>query len=298
MVDQHPQATAASPAGPPAAPVAAPAGPPAAPVADLRAQLPGLEPDRRVDDWGRSERLESLLHDSLLSFLYQRWLRVEVEGVAHVPPAGGVLLVANRAGALPLDSLMLSRALRQEHPARRSVHVASQRGWDDVPGIGMVATKLGLVPAHPQNLHRLLFDEGQVVLVFPEGAEGSRKPLAARYHLASFGDGDFVHVARTAGVPIVPVAILGTAEAAPVLLRLDRVARLPGLPHLPLTPPLPLPAKVRIRFLAPRPAADPRAPGTGGPTPAEAAEAAADIRSELQDALGDLVGRRRSVWLG
>jgi hypothetical protein len=31
------------------------------------------------------------------------------------------------------------------------------------------------VPAHPANVHRLLWDERQLVLVFPEGRKGTEK---------------------------------------------------------------------------------------------------------------------------
>ena len=48
--------------------------------ADLREQLPGLEPERRVTDWGRSERVEGVVDHTLYEFLYRYWFRVEVRG--------------------------------------------------------------------------------------------------------------------------------------------------------------------------------------------------------------------------
>ncbi len=49
---------------------------------DLREHLPGLEPERRITDWGRSERIESLVDRTLYEFLYHYWFRVEVDGAA------------------------------------------------------------------------------------------------------------------------------------------------------------------------------------------------------------------------
>src|SRR5215212_2579748 len=58
-----------------------------------RADLPAIEPERTIDDWGRSEWMESLMDRGLLDFFYHYWFRVEVEGIENVPPDGGVLLV-------------------------------------------------------------------------------------------------------------------------------------------------------------------------------------------------------------
>ena len=47
----------------------------------------------------------------------------------------------------------------------------------------MLVQKLGGVPAHPANVHRLLYDEEQLVLVFPEGRKGTEKLYKDRYQL-------------------------------------------------------------------------------------------------------------------
>ena len=70
----------------------------------------------------------------------------------------------------------------------------------------MLIAKIGGVPAHPANVHRLLHDEEQLVLVFPEGRKGSEKLYKDRYRLRRFGRGGFVEAAMRARAPIVPVA--------------------------------------------------------------------------------------------
>jgi 1-acyl-sn-glycerol-3-phosphate acyltransferase len=255
---------------------------PAAPADDLRGQLPGLEADRQVTDWGRSQRVEGLVDRTVYRFLYNYWFRVEAEGVANVPLTGGALLLANRAGALPSDGAMVAKAVRDEHPRQRPVHLATERSFKRLPGLGMLVTKVGGVHAHPANLHRLLFDERELVLAFPEGARGVRKSFKERYRLRPFG-GDLIDVARRARVPIVPVAVMGAEESVPVL---GSVGALGRLPRVPIAPALPLPAKFRIRFLEPI-AADARPPVT----PQE-------VEALIQENLLEMVAGRRSVWLG
>lgn len=256
---------------------------PAPPRGDLRNQLPGLEPDRQVSDWGRSQRIEGLVDRTLYGFLYHYWFRVELEGIENVPANGGALLLANRAGVLPADGAMIAKAVRDEHPRRRTVHLATERSFRSVPGVGMLVTKVGGVLAHPANLQRLLFDERELVLGFPEGSRGARKPLKDRYRLRAFSE-DLIDAAQRARVPIVPIAVLGAEESVPVLVRLGPLRR---LPLLPITSGLPLPAKFKIRFLDP-------ISFDGRIEPPRARE----IQALIQENLLDMAAARRSVWLG
>jgi 1-acyl-sn-glycerol-3-phosphate acyltransferase len=263
-----------------------------APTAEeLRRHLPGLEPDRSVTDWGRSERVETLVDRTLYDFLYHYWFRVEVHGIENVPADGGALLVANHAGALPPDAAMIAKAIREEHPRPRPVTFLTEQKLADLPGLGMLVTKIGGVPDHPANLHRLLFDEDQLVLVFPEGGQGAAKPVSERYRLRAFDHHPFVEAAIRAAVPIVPVAVVGAEEAVPVLARVSFLRRLTRLPRLRLAPPIPLPAKFAIRFLEPV-----YADVAGGEADAQAL--AEDVRALIQENLLEMVSGRRSAWLG
>ena len=75
-------------------------------AAELEKLLPAAEPDRSLDDWGRSETVVSVM-EPILNFYYRYWFRVEVSGIENVPDAGGALLVANHSGALPPDAPMI-----------------------------------------------------------------------------------------------------------------------------------------------------------------------------------------------
>src|SRR5215212_4504881 len=280
---------------------------PAPTDSDPRALLPAIEPDRQVTDWGRSERVEGLLDATLYEFLYHYWFRVEVEGIENVPPTGGALLVSNHAGALPPDAAMIAKAIKEEHSRPRPLHLTVEHFFKGYPGLSMLVNKLGGVPAHPANVHRLLCDEQQLVLVFPEGRKGTEKLYKDRYQLRRFGRGGFVEAAMRAKAPIVPIAVVGAEEAMPVFGHVRPLQKLTGLIYFPITPLFPwlgpfgmlayLPAKFRIRFLEPIDTVE-----LGG---ADAADdkalvqtLAQEIRARIQENLREMLSMRRSAWLG
>jgi 1-acyl-sn-glycerol-3-phosphate acyltransferase len=283
--------------------------PAAPPGGDARAFLPAIEPERQVTDWGRSERVEGLLDRTLYDFFYHYWFRVEVEGIAHVPSTGGALLVSNHSGAVPPDAPMILKAIKEEHPRPRPLHLTVEHWFKGYPGLAMLVAKLGGVPAHPANVQRLLRDEQQLVLVFPEGRKGTEKLYKDRYRLRRFGRGGFVEAAMRGRAPIVPVAVVGAEEAMPAFAQLKPLQRLTGLIYFPITPTWPhfgllgmvgyLPAKFKIRFLPPI-RTDEFDPARPEPWEDKALvqTVAHDVRAAIQEELYDMVGKRRSVWFG
>ena len=284
--------------------------PPEAPVVSAepsaRELLPALEPERRLTDWGRSERIEGVLDRTLVDFFYHLWFRCEIEGIEHVPASGGALLVSNHSGALPPDAPMIAKAIKEEHPRPRPLHLTVEHFFKGYPGFSMLLPKIGAVPAHPANVHRLLYDEEQLVLVFPEGRKGTEKLFKDRYRLRRFGRGGFVEAAMRARAPIVPVAVVGAEEAAPIFAHVPALQRVTGLLYFPITPTFPhfgllgmlgyLPAKFLIRFLPAVPTDD------LGDEPwqdkALVQTVADEVRAGIQEELMDMLGGRRSVWFG
>jgi len=271
---------------------------------DLRRFLPGVEPDRQVDDWGRSERVEGAMDTLLYDFMYRYWFRVEVEGIENVPASGGAMLVSNHSGALPPDAPMIAKAIKEEHPHPRPVNITVEHFFKGYPGFSMLVSKIGCVAAHPANVHRLLYDEGQLVLVFPEGRKGTEKLYKNRYRLRRFGRGGFVEAAMRARAPIVPVCVVGAEEAAPIFAHLTPLQKLTGLIYAPLTPTFPhfgllgmlgyLPAKFRIRFLEPIEFDE-----AGLDEDKSLVQTVAhDIRARIQENLFDMLEQRTSVWFG
>jgi 1-acyl-sn-glycerol-3-phosphate acyltransferase len=278
---------------------------PEASLRELRELIPAQDPERALDDWGRSERVYSLM-EPLLNFYYRYWFRVEQEGVENVPAEGGALLVSNHSGALPPDGPMIVQAIRNEHPHPRPVYMLGEHWFKGYPGVSMLAAKIGLVPAHPANAQRLLRDEGRLALVFPEGLKATRKLYWQRYRLRRFGRGGFVKTALRAGVPIVPVAVIGAEEAMPIFAHVPILQRLTGLIYFPINHAFPqfglaaalmyLPAKFKIRFLEPL--------HLDGYTPEDADDLelvqslAEEVRVRIQTAVDRLLASRKSVWFG
>ncbi|MEA2480685.1 MAG: hypothetical protein QOJ07_2607 [Thermoleophilaceae bacterium] len=271
----------------------------------LRELIPAPDPSRDVDDWGRSERVFSLVEPAL-NFYYRYWFRVEQEGIENIPSTGGALIVSNHSGALPPDAPMIMQAIRNEHPDPRPLYMLGEHWFKGYPGVGMLANKIGLVAAHPANAQRLLRDEGRLVLVFPEGQKGTRKLYWQRYKLRRFGRGGFIKTALRSGVPIVPVAVVGAEEAMPIFAHVPALQRLTGLIYFPVNHAFPhfgalagmmyLPAKFKLRFL------EPIQLDGYGPDDAEDLELVQSlgerVRERIQDEVDRMIAARTSVWFG
>jgi 1-acyl-sn-glycerol-3-phosphate acyltransferase len=217
-----------------------------------------LEGEHSDDVWGFDEDFADLV-EPLFGFLFDRWWRVQVEGVQRVPAHGRALLASNHAGILPWDATMISLALLRGHPLPRHPRFLVLNWAFDLPWISVFIRKVGGVVASPYNAMRLL-EQDQLVAVFPEGVKGTGKPFSERYRLQRFGRGGFVEIALRTGAPIVPVAVVGSEEIYPKLADVPPLARLLGAPFFPVTPtfpwlgPLgvvPLPSRWRIEFCEP-----------------------------------------------
>jgi 1-acyl-sn-glycerol-3-phosphate acyltransferase len=271
----------------------------------LRDLIPREEPGREVDDWGRSERVFQMVEPAL-NFYYRYWFRVEQEGIENIPSDGGALLVSNHSGALPPDAPMIMQAIRNEHPSPRPLYMLGEHWFKGYPGVGMLANKIGLVPASGANAQRLLRDEGRLVLVFPEGQKGTRKLYWQRYKLRRFGRGGFVKTAIRSGVPIVPIAVIGAEEAMPIFAHVPLLQRLTGLIYFPINHAFPhmgvaaglmyLPAKFKIRFLEPISVAQYQ------PSDADDLELVQrlgeQVRARIQSEVDQMISERKSVWFG
>jgi 1-acyl-sn-glycerol-3-phosphate acyltransferase len=253
----------------------------------LRAGL-GTGGGEQLDVYGRDTRLSEAVAP-LVDFLYSRWFRVEVEGATHVP-AGGALLVANHAGALPLDGPMLHEALRRERPELPESRWLAEDQVFYAPLLGTLFNRLGAVRASPDSATRLLA-EGRPVLIFPEGIQGIGKPFRERYRLQRFGRGGFVKLALRTRRPILPVAIMGAEETLPLLGKLPGGPL--GVPYIPVTP-VPLPAKWRIRIGEPI-----DVPAGAKETDLSVVESLVDAtRNTIEQMLRELLGARGGVFTG
>jgi 1-acyl-sn-glycerol-3-phosphate acyltransferase len=256
-----------------------------------------------VDAFGYDPKFTEAIRP-FFEFLYTVWWRVESSGVQNIPADGPALIVANHSGVLPYDGIMISLAVRHEHPARRECRMLALDMFALLPFLAPLLAQTGAVRASQENGERLLRQQ-QLVGVFPEGVKGIGKSFAQRYKLARFGRGGFVRLALRTGAPIIPCAVVGAEEIHPVLARADWLGRPLGLPYFPLTPtfpllgPLgvvPLPTRWSIEFADPLPTAD------HGPEAADDVilvnRLSEQVRTTIQRMLDGRLARRRSVWFG
>jgi 1-acyl-sn-glycerol-3-phosphate acyltransferase len=137
--------------------------------------------------------------------LFRTAFRLTVEGREHVPATGAVLLAGNHTGFLdgplvwsfsPRPASFLAKSELFVGPLARAL------GW------------LGQVPVHRGRPDRAalrtalaVLQSGEPMGVFPEGTRGSGS-------LETVSDG-LAWLAVKSRVPVVPIAVLGTAEAMP-----------------------------------------------------------------------------------
>jgi len=256
-----------------------------------------------VDEWGRSERFRALAR-TLYEPVYSKWFRVRWEGLEKIPDEGGALLVANHAGAIPSDAPVIMHGIEKE--LGRPVYGLADYFFRTIPVVGTLWARGGGVSARPANAYRLLKEQGQLVLDFPEGTKGPSKSFTDRYQLRRFGRGGFVEIAMRAGVPVIPIAVTGSEETMPVVFRIPAVAKLLGLPYFPVTANLialgplgvlvPFPAKFTLRVLDPVSFDVP--PDQERYSRSRVMDEAERIRTLIQECVYDMLGSRRSVWFG
>jgi 1-acyl-sn-glycerol-3-phosphate acyltransferase len=254
-----------------------------------------------LDEYGMDAELVDLVRP-LSSFLYRTYWRVGVEGLAYVPDEGRALLVANHGGVLPWDAVMIASAVLEDHSSPRVVRTLYPSIFRFLPGVGRILTTFGQVADTAENAARLL-EQDQLVLVFPEGAEGLGKLFWNRYKIQRFRRGGSAGLAIRAGAPIVPVAVVGAEETYPMLADIRPLAEALRLPFFPVTPlfpwlgPLgliPLPSKWSIAF------GEPIATAEYGPDaaddPALVARLGEEVRARVQELLDERLAARPSAF--
>ena len=222
----------------------------------------------RAAEWDLSGQDETTMQRQkfLWNSLVDYWFRMEMDGWENLPEAP-VLLVGIHSGApFVWDAWTIGvqwwRRFGQERPLHGTAHDALMA----IPVIGRYFRAMGVLPAAPDSIATALA-EGRDVALWPGGEVDSLRPWRERDRANLAGRTGFVKMAIRAGVPIVPIATVGGADAMPVLIRGDRLSRALQLDKLlrlkvfPLAislpwgiapaalPQLPLPAKIRTRFM-------------------------------------------------
>jgi 1-acyl-sn-glycerol-3-phosphate acyltransferase len=215
-------------------------------------------------------------------------------------PEGRVLLIANHAGnTFAYDGAMLAMAMLLEAKPPRMVRGMAEYYLPQIPFFSVVMHRMGSVVGTPENCVQIL-ENGEAVMVFPEGSRGFVKPWRKRYQLQEFGLG-FMRLALETDTPIVPVAVVGSEEQAPAIANLEGLGRIFGMPAFPITitwpwlGPLgmiPLPVRYHIEFGAPM-----RFRGDPNDEDEIVEEKVEDVKSTIQAMLRQGLAQRRSIFL-
>jgi 1-acyl-sn-glycerol-3-phosphate acyltransferase len=266
-------------------------------LAFLRRRMTG---DYEVDEYGFDPEVAERILLATLRPIAEKWFRVEVRGVENLPAEGGALVVSNHSGTLPMDGLMTMLSIHDQ--TGRFLRPLGADLVFRLPIVSSLARKGGATLACNEDAERMLAG-GELVGVWPEGFKGIGKPFGDRYKLQRFGRGGFVAAALRTGVPIVPLSVVGAEEIYPLVGNLPSLARLLGVPYIPVTPffpwlgPLglvPLPSKWLLEFGEPI-RTDEYDDGAAD-DPMLVFNVTDQVRETIQQSLYELLGRRDSVW--
>ena len=266
-------------------------------LAFLRRRLAG---EYAVDEYGFDQEVAEKLVLASLRPIAERWFRIEVRGAENLPPDGGALVVSNHSGTLPVDGLMTMFAVH-EHTGRFLRPLGADLVFR-LPFVSSLARKSGATLACTEDAERMLAG-GELAGVWPEGFKGIGKPFTERYKLQRFGRGGFVAAAVRTGVPIIPLSVVGAEEIYPLIGNVPSLARLLGLPYVPITPlfpwlgPLglvPLPSKWLMEFGEPIRTDEYDAGAADDPM--LVFNVTDQVRETIQQSLYSLLMQRSSVW--
>jgi 1-acyl-sn-glycerol-3-phosphate acyltransferase len=266
-------------------------------LAFLRRRVTG---DYVVDEYGFDQEITQRFFMTALRPIAQKWFRIEVRGIENIPAEGGALVVSNHSGTLPVDGLMTGVMIHD-----LTGRFLRPLGADLVFKSAVVSTlarKGGATLACNEDAERMLRG-GELVGVWPEGFKGIGKPYAERYKLQRFGRGGFVSAALRTQVPIIPLSVVGAEEIYPLVASLPSLARVLGLPYLPVTPlfpwlgPLglvPLPSKWLLEFG--EPIRTDEFDAASAEDPMLVFNVTDEVRETIQSTLYSLLMQRQSVF--
>jgi 1-acyl-sn-glycerol-3-phosphate acyltransferase len=266
-------------------------------LAFLRRRVTG---DYVVDEYGFDAEITERFFMAALRPIAQKWFRIEVRGIENLPTEGGALVVSNHSGTIPVDGLMTMVTIH-DHTGRFLRPLGADLVFK-MPVVSALARKGGTTLACNEDAERML-RAGELVGVWPEGFKGIGKPYAERYKLQRFGRGGFVSAALRTQVPIVPLSVVGAEEIYPLVANLPSLARVLGLPYIPITPlfpwlgPLglvPLPSKWLLEFS--EPIRTDEFDAGSAEDPMLVFNVTDEVRETIQSTLYSLLMKRQSVF--
>jgi 1-acyl-sn-glycerol-3-phosphate acyltransferase len=224
-----------------------------------------------------------------------RGLRVQVEGIEHVPRNGAALLVANHT--FGFDVLFPLASILQT--IDRQVWTLGDHVWWKLPVVRRVASAVGVVDGTPEDADRLLAN-GELLLVLPGGLREAVKPRELRYHLLWGHRYGFVRSAIRNAAPLIPMACVGTDDLFDFVGNAyERGRRWLGSARLPVPLPariVPIPHFSSLRFIIGEPIIPDAAPSQAD-DPAVLRHVRREVAGALHELIETELARRAGIVL-
>src|SRR5688572_24566657 len=134
--------------------------------------LPNAVNELGYDAWG-FHRERAKLWYSVGKRVLTPYFRPRVTGLEHLPE-GRMLIVANHSGQVPIDGMIIALTCLLKARPPRLVRAMVERWFPKVPYVNELFARCGAVLGDPTNCRNLL-EDGQVIVVFPEGTKGGGK---------------------------------------------------------------------------------------------------------------------------
>jgi 1-acyl-sn-glycerol-3-phosphate acyltransferase len=205
------------------------------------------------DPWGFNLDLCEKTLRKLLP-LYRSYFKVRVFGAENVKDHN-YIVASNHTGQLPIDAALITMAFAMDISPPRVLRPMVERFMAQLPFIGDFGAQTGAILGDRANCE-FLIDNGESILVFPEGVKGISKNTPDFYKLKSFSYG-FYRIALQKKTPILPVCVIGAEEMFPFVFHNRKLAEFLHVPALPLSLnflPLPSPIDIYIGAEIPIPA--------------------------------------------
>lgn len=253
------------------------------------------------DEFGMDKGYINAYGRRLFQFLHDRYWRVEVEGLENVPAEGRAVLVGVHRGFMPWDAVMTLHLLVRK--LGRYPRFLIHPGLIRFPFLFNFHTKLGGIIACQENADRVL-ERDEILSIYPEGIRGAFALYRDAYRLGKFGRDEFVKMALRHRAPIVPFVTVGSAEIFPIIGKLNwnwwkRHTEWPFFPITPTWPlaPVPLPSKWHTQFLSPIQVED-RYPPEAADDPETVRAISREVRGRMEEAIQEMLRRRKSIFFG
>ena len=195
---------------------------------------------------------------TIVKHVYESYFRVQGFGAENIPSSGPVILAANHTGSIPLDGMMIGMDLLHTMVKPRLPRAVFDNFVGAFPFVNLFFTRVGQVLGTRQNFEYLL-ENGEMVMVFPEGSKGIVKPFKERYKCRKWNMG-FIELSIKYNAPIVPIAVVGAEEQMPIVQENKVIGKPIGVDEVPITlnnllvpflgpgMALPFPSRYRIHY--------------------------------------------------